>query len=189
MEEISNTNVGRPRDFVLRGRILQCGMQLVQESGYAATTIKHIAERANVGRPTIYRWWQTKAELLLEAVVEELAKEPIIGDSLEVFLQETFTLGRGVTGEIVVGLMGDAQRDKNFHKLLQDRLLVSRRAALHTILARYVSEQSSIQLDIVVDMIFGAMWYRLLDRHALLSDDFAIALSSAAKRLINPNAH
>ncbi|RFA12895.1 hypothetical protein B7R22_14720 [Subtercola boreus] len=42
---------------------------LVAEQGYARVTIEGIALRARVGKPTIYRWWQSKNAILAECVL------------------------------------------------------------------------------------------------------------------------
>src|ERR1700712_2536129 len=43
--------------------------ELVTEQGYAHLTIEKIAARAHVGKPTIYRWWQSKNAILAECVL------------------------------------------------------------------------------------------------------------------------
>jgi AcrR family transcriptional regulator len=58
--------------------VLEAADDLLVEIGYAAMTMKNIAERAGVGRPTVYRWWSSKAEILVEACAEEdLVTEPV----------------------------------------------------------------------------------------------------------------
>jgi AcrR family transcriptional regulator len=50
-----------------RRAIYDAALTLVGEIGYAKTTIEGIASRAGVGKQTIYRWWPSKAAVLLEA--------------------------------------------------------------------------------------------------------------------------
>src|SRR3954452_848903 len=72
--------LGRPRSESARIAVLHAVDDLLGEVGYAAMTMKGIAERAGVGRQTVYRWWSTKAEILLEGCLtdarEELAVPP-----------------------------------------------------------------------------------------------------------------
>ncbi|GAA1655815.1 TetR/AcrR family transcriptional regulator [Catellatospora bangladeshensis] len=49
-----------------RQAILAAAADLCMEIGYAATTVEAIAARAGVGKQTIYRWWPSKAAVLLE---------------------------------------------------------------------------------------------------------------------------
>ena len=62
--------LGRPRSEQARRAILDTAVRLTMRDGYQAVTIKGIAEEAGVGRQTVYRWWTTKAALVLEAVGE-----------------------------------------------------------------------------------------------------------------------
>jgi AcrR family transcriptional regulator len=53
-----------------RRAIYAAALALVSEAGYAKTTIEGIAARAGVGKQTIYRWWPSKADVLLEAFLD-----------------------------------------------------------------------------------------------------------------------
>jgi AcrR family transcriptional regulator len=71
------TAPGRPRSEAARKAVLHAVDDLLLEQGYAAMTMKGIAERAGVGRQTVYRWWATKAEILIEATVTDALDELI----------------------------------------------------------------------------------------------------------------
>ncbi|MGX1884688.1 TetR/AcrR family transcriptional regulator [Streptomyces sp. NPDC055287] len=53
-----------------RRAIYDAALSLVGEVGYPKTTIEGIAARAGVGKQTIYRWWPSKAAVLLEAFLD-----------------------------------------------------------------------------------------------------------------------
>ncbi|MGP4050651.1 TetR/AcrR family transcriptional regulator [Streptomyces sp. 2A115] len=53
-----------------RRAIYDAALALVGEVGYPKTTIEGIAARAGVGKQTIYRWWSSKAEVLMEAFID-----------------------------------------------------------------------------------------------------------------------
>ncbi|MER7202468.1 TetR family transcriptional regulator [Streptomyces sp. CB01635] len=53
-----------------RRAIYDAALALVAEIGYPKTTIEGIAARAGVGKQTIYRWWSSKAEVLMEAFID-----------------------------------------------------------------------------------------------------------------------
>ncbi|UXY27223.1 TetR/AcrR family transcriptional regulator [Streptomyces sp. HUAS TT20] len=53
-----------------RRAIYDAALALVAEAGYPKTTVEGIAARAGVGKQTIYRWWGSKADVLLEAFLD-----------------------------------------------------------------------------------------------------------------------
>ncbi|MCZ4512812.1 TetR/AcrR family transcriptional regulator [Streptomyces sp. ActVer] len=70
-----------------RRAIYDAALALVSEVGYPKTTIEGIAARAGVGKQTIYRWWSSKADVLLEAFIdlsaqaaEAAARPEVIGE-------------------------------------------------------------------------------------------------------------
>ncbi|MGW8763973.1 TetR/AcrR family transcriptional regulator [Streptomyces sp. NPDC055815] len=66
-----------------RRAIFDAALTLVSETGYAKTTIEGIAARAGVGKQTIYRWWPSKAAVLLDAFLDLAARanEALGGDA------------------------------------------------------------------------------------------------------------
>ncbi|WP_281015677.1 TetR family transcriptional regulator, partial [Mesorhizobium sp. M00.F.Ca.ET.216.01.1.1] len=46
--------------------IVEAAEAVLREAGYAGFSIEAVARRARAGKPTIYRWWPSKAALLIE---------------------------------------------------------------------------------------------------------------------------
>lgn len=116
---------GRPRSEPARRAVLEAVDDLLVDVGYAAMTMKGIAERAGVGRQTVYRWWSTKAEILLEACVQEAAEEVATRprpDPDEDLLAHLKALTRFLTGSpaglAYRALVGAAQHDPVVRALL-----------------------------------------------------------------------
>ncbi|KAA2253009.1 TetR/AcrR family transcriptional regulator [Solihabitans fulvus] len=114
---------------------------MLVEIGYAAMTMKGIAQRAGVGRQTVYRWWATKAEILLEAssgdADHELASPPRAdpADDLAGFLTALATfLTVSPAGLGYRALLGEAQHDPAVRDLVRDADLLGR--AARTVLDR-----------------------------------------------------
>src|ERR1700678_3694408 len=116
---------GRPRSERARIAVLHAVDDLLVEVGYAAMTMKGIAERAGVGRQTVYRWWSTKAEILFEASVldaaSELASEPqqsSIDDLTEYLEAVSRFLTVSPAGAAYRALLGESQHDPAVAKLI-----------------------------------------------------------------------
>ncbi|MEU6829464.1 TetR/AcrR family transcriptional regulator [Nocardia beijingensis] len=181
---------GRPRSEETRRAILRAALELCERDGYQDLTIKAIADAAGAGRQTVYRWWPDKASVLMEALAGLAEEDPALrvrAESTDVLaeveglLTVTYELTRKLTGQALVGLMADAQRDPALSERLQSAVIGPRRAALRTLLRRGVDSgefAGAVPLDLVVDFAFGAMWYRLLSRHAPV--DSALAREVAA---------
>ncbi|MFG1703930.1 TetR/AcrR family transcriptional regulator [Nonomuraea sp. M3C6] len=181
--------VGRPRSEVARKAILRAALDLCARDGYHNVTMKGIAQAAGSGRQTVYRWWQTKAQVLMEGLTDILATEfpptPDSGDpraDLVTFLEQTFALAQGVAGQVVVGLMADAQTDPGLAAELRARIIGPRRAALRAVLARG-AVPADVDLELAVDLVFGAMWYRLLNRHAEVNEELAEEITGLLARI------
>jgi AcrR family transcriptional regulator len=168
---------GRPRSEEAKRAILDTALQLCARDGYHQFTIKALADKAGVGRQTVYRWWPDKAQVLLDALIDlrerELPKRfRETGETLrdvENVLVLTFELTHEVTGKALIGLMSDAQSDPDLSQRLQHTVIGPRRDALRAILQRGVDAgklSEAVPLPLVVDFAFGTMWYRMLSRHA-----------------------
>ncbi|EWM13197.1 TetR/AcrR family transcriptional regulator [Kutzneria sp. 744] len=66
--EQSERGRGRPRDRAIDDAALRAVRELLVEVGWEKLSMVAIAERANVGRPALYRRWPSKTHLVFEAV-------------------------------------------------------------------------------------------------------------------------
>lgn len=183
---------GRPRSEQARRAVLDAAMRLARRDGYSAVTIKGVAEEAGVGRQTVYRWWTSKAAILLEAVSElarDAARPEPTGDSerdLRRLLRATFELTT-IAGPVVASLMADATHDPEFLDVLQQGLLAPRRKVVRDILEQ--GQQAGqfgagLDLGLVTDMVWGTMWYRIQSKHAPVDARLADDLTDAVVRLL-----
>jgi AcrR family transcriptional regulator len=176
--------------------IVDATKALLDEQGYAATSIDQIARRAGVGKQTIYRWWPNKAAVVLEAHAEQAAERigmPDTGD-LRSDLREiaaTFShnLGETAVGRVCVELIGEAQVDAAFADAYRDTFVTERRAVVRELLERGRGRgevREDVDLELAMDVFFGPIWYRRLVRHAPLTEAFAHALADALTALVAP---
>jgi AcrR family transcriptional regulator len=163
---------GRKRSEQSRLAILAATLELVAEAGYGALTVEGIAARSGVGKQTIYRWWPSKADVLLDALATKADLQVPIPDEgtfradLAHFLGSTFELGgKSQVADTLRALMAQAQLDPEFGKRFREDFLHRRREALGTIVGR-ARERGELPAGVrpgtVIDVVFGTLWYRLL---------------------------
>jgi AcrR family transcriptional regulator len=172
--------------------VLGAAARLLEEEGYGALTMEGIARGAGVSKQTIYRWWPSKAAILLEAlneVAEAVAPAPDAGSleaDLRPFLRWSVGGGRGRNGRVLAAVMAAAQLDEDFGAAFRRGFLRRRREVLRQILERGRERGEvalSVDLDFVVELVFGALWYRILSRNAPLNGQFADRLTDAVLEL------
>ncbi|MFF3919660.1 TetR/AcrR family transcriptional regulator [Streptomyces sp. NPDC001852] len=182
---------GRKRSEQTRLAILTAAYELTTEVGFPDLTIEGIAARAGAGKQTVYRWWPTKADVLLEALALKADLKVSTADQgsfdaeLDAFLRDSAAL-MAFPGVVPVlrSLMAEAQRDADFRRRFQDGFLSKRRAALETIVERAAArgdKPAHLTAALVADLVFGLIWYRVLATERLLGQDDITAI----RRLLN----
>jgi AcrR family transcriptional regulator len=163
---------GRPRSEDSRRAILLAALTSVAELGYGHTTIEGIATRAGVGKQTIYRWWPSKADIVLEASASKADTYVPVDDrgsyaaDLQAFLVASFAIANNPdVANLLRALMAEAQIDAAFGERLRSAFLLPRREALAVITDRArvrgdLPTQPSA--SVVADVVFGTIWYRIL---------------------------
>ncbi|MGI8880056.1 MAG: TetR/AcrR family transcriptional regulator C-terminal ligand-binding domain-containing protein [Jatrophihabitans sp.] len=179
---------GRKRSEDSRTAIVSAAWELFSEVGYAELSTRTIAARAGCGRQTIFRWWPSTADVLLEALSTKAETHVSIADQgdltveLRAFLEDSFALShRSGVAELLCALMAQAQTDVEFGKRFHDSFLAVRRAALGGVFQRAIDcGQLSHQLrtETMLDIVFGVIWYRMLATREPLDDTLVNELIS-----------
>src|SRR3954464_6055011 len=173
-ENSTNRGRGRPRSEVSRQRILEAALETLEISGFTCSTTDSIAERAGASKATIYRWWPSKASLLAEALREAVAHEvpfPETGDlaiDIELQLQNFIALLNGRLGRALKAFVGAAQSDPEVAAAFLEEWVKPRRKEARTVLERYQTQgqiDPEVDLDLVLDLLYGPMYFRLLSGH------------------------
>lgn len=183
------TGKGRPRSETSRCSIIETALRLARTKGYARITVDEIAAEAGVGKQTIYRWWASKAEVVLEALRKNAKEEIEIPDTgslygdLKAYLGSTFavSLRRPGINNVLRSMMAEAQNDPNFFELFRREIIDPRRAVLRGLLDRANKRDGKykgLDVDLYVDIAFGTMWYRLLAEVGPIDDRLAELLAT-----------
>jgi AcrR family transcriptional regulator len=178
----SGKALGRKRCPVAHQNILCATRTLLEETGFANLTMEGIAERAGVGKTTIYRRWPNKASLVLEAFLEAATKEipfPDTGsvqEDLRQQMRRMIKLMSGREGRTIAKLIGGAQDDPELAQAFRARWLVARREEARQIIQRGKTRgelATEIDPEVLLDALYGPLYFRLLLGHAPLTPRYA----------------
>jgi AcrR family transcriptional regulator len=162
---------GRPRSAQSHQAILQAALELLAEVGFDRMSIDAIAARAGVSKPTIYRRYKSKEELVADAI-ESCRQEYVVPDTGSLWgdidalinsaAQITFTpLGR----QTVAMMISTASNNPQFAQVYWTKYLQPRRQAFAVVFERAKSRnevQADLDSDLVFDLISGIMLYALV---------------------------
>ncbi len=184
-------HTGRRRNDAAQEAILSATFRLLSSPGTEALTIDAIAAEAGVGRQTIYRWWPSKGAVVAEALVRQarvIVPERDTGSftgDLAAFFTDSFAgLENEGYADRLRQIVAEAQHDEHVARVLADFTAV-RRAALRALLERGRTAgelAADADLDMLVDMAYGVLYYRLLIGHAPLDDKAARSLAAELTR-------
>ena len=173
---------GRPRNQETHEAILEAARGLLRREGEARFSIEQVAAAAGVSKASIYRRWPTKGALLIELYMEGLP-EVIVQEArslrteLRRYLLATVErLEDPLWRSILRSLVAEGQYDPVTADLLRRRVVAPRRdAGLGLLRHAEATGQIHPGLDheLVLDLLFGPLWYRLLFEHAPLDANFA----------------
>ncbi|MGH6836370.1 MAG: TetR/AcrR family transcriptional regulator [Methylocella sp.] len=176
----SRNPAGRPRSLDVDKAILNTAVRYAREQGYASLTIDAIAAESGVGKPSIYRRWSSRAEIVTEALVRQAEHDIPVPDSGS--LREDLTRAllnvarqlRNTDGMIVRSLFAEAQLNENYRPVFRGFIERRRRKVRSLVEAAILKDQLKTELDIdlIVDEIYGTLIYRMLVGHAAIDDEF-----------------
>jgi AcrR family transcriptional regulator len=161
--------------------IMDAVYALLQEKSVRDLTMEAVAKRAGVGKPTLYKWWPTKATLVLAMLCERMApklEKPTVltaEESLRFRARSLIKAFNGPFGRIVAGLIAEGQSEPAVLQEFFDRWISPRRNATITDLQRGKDAgelRSETEPELLNDAIFGAIYYRMLLRSGPLTRRF-----------------
>jgi AcrR family transcriptional regulator len=161
--------------------IMNAVYALLQEKSVRDLTMEEVAKRAKVGKPTLYKWWPTKATLVLAMLCERMAPklemptDLTAEESLHFRVRRLIDAFKGPFGRIVAGLIAEGQSEPAVLQEFFGRWVSPRRNATIADLQRGKNAgelRSDTEPELLNDAIFGAIYYRLLLRSGPLTRRF-----------------
>lgn len=155
-----------------RQAIVEAALDMCREEGFPRTTMEGIARRAGVGKQTIYRWWPSKAAVILEGLntaIGDVTDFPSTGDVIA-DLQTQMTAVASVLSSDEFspysrGLIPASQTDPGLAEELLENIVQPRVRDCVKRLAQAQEDgqlRTDLDLEDVVELIYAPLYYRLL---------------------------
>lgn len=187
-EEPNGTRRGRgrrPADEV-RADVLRTVGKVLLDEGSAELTFERVAKLSGVSKTTLYKWWPSKGALALDGyfhAVEPALAFPDTGDLRADLISQLRAFAHVMTetpgGRVLAELIGQSQTDPDLATAYR-RLYSSERRRLAGERLRRGQEsgelRSEVDVQIVVDQLWGAVYHRLLIPDEPVTDAFLVAL-------------
>jgi AcrR family transcriptional regulator len=192
---------GRPRNERSRQAILRSTLKLLRKHGFGALSIEAVAADAHVGKATVYRWWTTKGALVVDAFASSIENELHFPDSgsvredMSVQMNQYLEVLHSRSGRIIAGVIAAGQSDPGLMEEFRARFLRPRRQEAYRTLQRGIDRRElpqDLDLDVVLDVLYGSIYMRFLVRHDELNEDYVnevcqMVLAGAAKGSFSSN--
>jgi AcrR family transcriptional regulator len=160
------------RDENARLAVLHAADDLLVERGFGGVTVEGIAARAGVAKQTIYRWWPSKVDILLDTLIEDAGRQLTIletGSAVEAARKYLRSLARFLTkedaGKVLLALIGEAQHDPQMAASFHERYLDPQRQRERAMLQRGIDAgelPGGLDIDAALDALTGPIFYRAL---------------------------
>jgi AcrR family transcriptional regulator len=182
---------GRPRSARARTAILAAARAILEEGGITALTMEGIAARAGVGKPTIYREWPNAHAVAMAALMSAADASPKIASAASALTELRRQL-RAVAGVFALRagrqaaiMIASASGETELSKSFRNHFILARRDEGREIISRGISQgelHARIDIEVVLDMIYGPVFYRLLMGNGVLDEKFTDAVVDHALR-------
>lgn len=172
---------GRPRSEQARLAILRSTLQLLGENGFSDLSIEAVAADAGVGKATVYRWWPDKAALITDAFASSTGQKLHFPDTGSVHtdmsqqMRQLVKIFLSRRGRIVSAILAAGQSDRDVIAAFRDRFMKPRRQEAYATLQRGIQRgelRKNVDMDLLLDSLYGPIYMRFLIRHRKLTPDF-----------------
>jgi AcrR family transcriptional regulator len=170
---MSTVEHSRPRvEGEREQEIRDATLDVLADSGYDRLTMDAVATRARASKATLYRRWNSKVSLVIEALISQKGPEvaPDTG-TLRGDLLETFCGMGGLTDERQMAILGSVitaiARDSDFAEAWR-RDFIAPKAAIGRAIYERAQERGEVRTDIDLDLITPALPGIILHRLFLM---------------------
>jgi AcrR family transcriptional regulator len=192
MSDVDAPARGRPRSSEADLAIVHATIDLLLEQGYEGLTMAGVAQRAGVSTATLYRRYQSKEDLVVDAIASikdefDTTETGRLADDIRAMTVEACAVFNSDGGRLMKSLIGEVQRSPELAEALRQQIVVHRREKARRIIEAAV-ERGEIppppDADVALDMIGGPFIFRALVTGEPLGPDFAENLTTLALRML-----
>ena len=182
------TAPARRRNTRSHEAIIDATVKLLGSSGYVDFSIERVANEAGVGKQTIYRWWSSRAELVLEVwrdrLIPPLApfdQERPVREYLERSLLSFGQLiGRDDCRQAAICVVAEAHRDPELYRRMEESIYAPRIQLITDAIGMAVREGQLppvLDIPVMVDALYGAVWYKVFIRFETVTPEYVRRLT------------
>jgi AcrR family transcriptional regulator len=178
---IMEKKLGRPRSEKTKQAILSAAYELLLGNGFGAVTVEKIAERAGVSKATIYKWWPNKAAVVMDAFFDAAVVRlpiPDTGSTINDMIIQVNNLAKFLIsreGKVINEIIAEGQFNQKLAEAYRAIYFKPRRLDSRYILERGISRgelKEDLDIELVIDLIFGPLFYRLLITGDMVDEAF-----------------
>ena len=189
------TQPGRPRNVSTDDAILEAAALRLSRDGYERTSIDLVARDAGVTRPTVYRRWPSKDELVIAAVANQIkgsVHEPT-GDLRRDLMDQAESLVERWSSNHYVGMLGTAIVERRHHPAIYEQLLEKlvepRRRQMRDILETAQTNgqaRPDLDIEVIVAMFVGSVYAMTIAGRWEEGENWATRLTDTILAVIAP---
>lgn len=182
LSEERRRSPGRTRSDTSRTAILRATLKLLESNTLQQVSIEAIAREAGVGKATIYRWWTSKASVVIDAFMQyHVAHTPMprnipAHEALSRHLHSLIEEYGGRSGRLVAQILAEGQSDPSVLREFRERFFYGRQALVREVIeqARRTGEfRADLDTQTAMDMLYAPIYFRLFIDHLPLDRAFA----------------
>jgi AcrR family transcriptional regulator len=167
----SKRTVGRPRCEKARRAILRAAFSLLKRDGFDGVSTQQIAMKARVSTATLYRWWENKEAILLDAYLEttrDILPRGRDGSPLGRLRKYTIRVARFLKGEnglVFRRLLMAIQDDPNLREAFYKNVFLPRHAEGCAVVREAIKAgelPDSIDPHLVISLLTGTQIFPAL---------------------------
>ncbi|THJ30889.1 TetR/AcrR family transcriptional regulator [Lampropedia aestuarii] len=174
-----STTIGRTRDASLDGAIRQAVIEIFAQSGAAGVTMDAVAQRVGAGKASLYRRWNSKEELLVDALTAandarnhaEVDTGSLRGDLVQLFSQ-LYSVDDPVLQAVHQEIMRDLRGTVSYMEKVAPERLLKRRQRIQAVFVRAMERgeiAADLELGLLQDVLSAMILYGYITKGQMVT--------------------